>query len=66
VRFRAGRDTRHQASHPNRGWSCFLYAIYFDERMIRMDSAFVPTTAEPESLSSGGDTVGLKALSGGM
>jgi hypothetical protein len=38
----------------------------FDEGMIRTDSAFVPTTTEPESLSAGGDTVGVKALSGGL
>jgi hypothetical protein len=34
--------------------------------MIRTDSAFVPTTTEPESLSAGGDTVAFKALSGDL
>jgi hypothetical protein len=45
-----------------------LYSLrhLFDEGKIRTDSAFVPTTTEPESLSAGGDAVAVKALSGGQ
>lgn len=47
------------------GLVLFSLRHLFDEGKIRTDSTFVPTTTEPESLSAGGDTVAVKALSGG-
>src|SRR5512144_1664942 len=52
--------------HPIRiGLVLFSLLYLFDEGKIRTDSAFVPTPTEPESLSAGGDTVAVKALSEG-